>query len=142
MAGETMRFRNPAGHAGLLHNLLALLNSLAGFVESRLGLATQESKTAIVHPLVLAGCVIAAIFAIFGYLFLLATIVVGIAQGIGVSWIWVSLVVAAIHFLLALICLFIARQRMKKPIFKATAAELKKDREWLKTLDKANHSNN
>jgi len=142
MAGETMRFRNPAGHAGLLHNLLALLNSLAGFVESRLGLAAQ-SKTAIVHLLVLAGCVIAAgIFAIFGYLFLLATIVVGIAQGIGVSWIWVSLVVAAIHFLLALICLFIARQRMKKPIFKATAAELKKDREWLKTLDKANHSNN
>ena len=61
MAGDTMRFRNPAGHAGLLHNLLALLNSVAGFLETRLALFGKESKTALVHVLVLvdldhAGC--------------------------------------------------------------------------------------
>ena len=74
MAGDTMRFRNPAGHAGLLHNLFALLNSLAGFVESRLGLVAQESKTALVHLLVLVGCIVAAgILGLFGYVFLIAS---------------------------------------------------------------------
>src|SRR6266550_857457 len=60
MAGETMRFRNPAGHAGLLHNLVSLLNSLAGFLESRLALVAAESKTALVHVLVLVACLAAA----------------------------------------------------------------------------------
>jgi uncharacterized membrane protein YqjE len=31
---------------------------------------------------------------------------------------------------------------MKKSMFEATAAELKKDREWLKNLDKKSHSTN
>ena len=44
MAGDTMRFRNPAGHAGLLHNLVALLGTLAGFLESRAALFAKESK--------------------------------------------------------------------------------------------------
>ncbi|HEV2803913.1 MAG TPA: hypothetical protein VGW57_03170, partial [Chthoniobacterales bacterium] len=60
MAGETMRFRNPAGHAGLLHNLVSLLSSLAGFLESRLALFAKESKTALVHVLVLVACLAAA----------------------------------------------------------------------------------
>ena len=49
MAGDTMRFRNPAGHAGLLHTLVSLVNSLAGFVESRIALFAKESKTALVQ---------------------------------------------------------------------------------------------
>ena len=55
MAGDTMRFRNPAGHAGLLNNLVSLANSLAGFFESRFGLFARESKGALVHLLLLAG---------------------------------------------------------------------------------------
>ena len=46
-----MRFRNPAGHAGLLHSLLSLVNSLAGFLESRIALFANESKTALVQVL-------------------------------------------------------------------------------------------
>ena len=41
---ETTRSRNPAGHAGLLENLLALLNALAEFFESRFALLAEESK--------------------------------------------------------------------------------------------------
>lgn len=143
MAGETMRFRNPAGHAGLLHNLLALVNDLAGFLESRLGLFAKESKTALVQVLVLAACLAAAaIFALFGYVFLLASAIAGIAHALHVSWIWITLAAAGLHFILALICVLIARSRMKKSMFAATAAELKKDREWLKNLDKKNLSTN
>ena len=61
MAGDTMRFRNPAGHAGLIHNLLALVNDLVSFVGSRIGLLAKESKTALMQILVLLACVLGAI---------------------------------------------------------------------------------
>ncbi|MEY2489603.1 MAG: hypothetical protein QOC70_1545 [Verrucomicrobiota bacterium] len=143
MAGDTMRFRNPAGHAGLLHNLLALVNDLAGFLESRVGLFAKESKTALVQILVLVGCLAgAAVLALFGYVFLIASAIAGVAHALHVSWIWITLGAAGLHFILALVCLLLARSRMKKSMFEATAAELKKDREWLKNLDKKSHSTN
>ena len=143
MAGETMRFRNPAGHAGLLHNLISLLNSLVGFLESRVALFAKESKTALVHVLVLVGCLAGAAFlALFGYIFLVASAVVGIAHVLHMSWVKVSLMAAALHFLLAFACVMVARSRMHKSMFEMTGAELKKDREWLKNLDKQNRSTN
>jgi uncharacterized membrane protein YqjE len=143
MAGDTMRFRNPAGHAGLLHNLLALVNDLAGFLESRLGLFAKESKTALVQVLILVACLAgAAVLALFGYVFLIASALVGIAHALQVSWVWITLAAAGVHFLLALVCVLIARSRMKQSMFEATAAELKKDREWLKNLNKQDRSTN
>ena len=143
MAGDTMRFRNPAGHAGLLHNLLALVNALAGFLESRIGLFAKESKTALVQILALLACIVAAaVFALFGYVFLLASAIAGLAHALHISWIWITLGAAGLHFILAVVCLLIARSRMKKSMFGATTAELKKDREWLKNLDKKDHSTN
>ena len=143
MAGDTMRFRNPAGHAGLLHTLVSLLNSLAGFLESRLALVAAESKTALVHVLMLVACLaIAAFLALFGYIFLLASAVFGIAHAFHLSWVKVSLMAAVLHFLLAFVCVMIARSRMHKSMFEMTGAELKKDREWLKNLDKQSRSTN
>ena len=143
MAGNSMQFRNPAGHAGLLNNLLALTNALAGFFESRLALFGVESKSALAHVLVLAGALIGALlFVGFGYVFLLASIIVGVANALHVSWVWTSLVAAVLHFVLAFVCLMIAKNRVAKPMFPATAAELKRDREWLKNLNKENPSTN
>jgi uncharacterized membrane protein YqjE len=143
MAGETMRFRNPAGHAGLLHSLVSLVNSLAGFLESRIALLATESKTALVHVLVLVGCLAGAAFlAVFGYIFLVASAIVGLSNALGISWVKISLAAAGLHFLLAFICVLIARSRMKKPMFEMTSTELKKDRAWLKNQDKKSHSTN
>jgi uncharacterized membrane protein YqjE len=143
MAGETMRFRNPAGHAGLLHNLVALLNSVVGFLESRVALFAKESKTALVHVLVLVACLaIAGFLALFGYIFLVASAVFGIAHALHMSWVKVSLMAAGLHFLLAFICVMVARSRMHESMFEMTGVELKKDREWLKNLDKKNRSTN
>ena len=143
MAGETMRFRNPAGHAGLLHTLVSLLNSVAGFLESRLALAARESKTALVHVLVLVGCLAGAAFlALFGYIFLVASAIFGLANAFEISWVKIALGAAGLHFLLAFVLVMIARSRMHKPVFEMTSVELKKDREWLKNLDKKSHSTN
>ena len=56
MISETTRSRNPAGHAGLLENLLALASALTEFFEGRFALFAQESKAAFVQLLVLAAC--------------------------------------------------------------------------------------
>ena len=143
MAGDTMRFRNPAGHAGLLHNLLSLLNSVVGFLESRIALFAKESKTALVHVLVLVACLAGAAFlAVFGYIFLVASGIAGLAHVFHISWVKIALGAAGLHFLLALVCVLIARSRMHKSMFEMTGVELKKDRAWLKDLDKKSHSTN
>jgi uncharacterized membrane protein YqjE len=136
MAREPVRFRNPAGHAGLLNNLLALVNALAGFVESRVALFAKEGKIALIQALVLAASLLGA-FVLFalGYIFLVAAAIVGIAQLAQISWLWVAVGAAVVHFLFAIACLLVARIKASKAPFRETAAELKKDREWLKNLD-------
>jgi uncharacterized membrane protein YqjE len=141
MISEATRSRNPAGHAGLLENLLALASALAEFFESRLALVAQESKGALVQLLVLAGCLILAlVLFVFGYIFLIASAIVGVAHLAGISWVWTALAAAGLHFVVALVLLLVAWSRMTKPLFRATSAELKKDREWLRTLDTTNQS--
>ncbi len=143
MAEEATRSRNPAGHAGLLDNLLALASALAGFFESRFALFSKESKAAVVQMLGLAACLLAAVMLVaIGYVFLIASAVAGLAHLAQVSWLWVALVAAGMHFLIALVLLLAARSRMTKPLFRATASELKKDREWLKNLETTSRPRN
>jgi uncharacterized membrane protein YqjE len=141
MMSESTRSRNPAGHAGLLENLLALLNALAEFFESRFALLAEESKGAAVQLLILVGCVIfALLLCALGYVFLITGAVVGLAHLIGISWPWTALAAAVVHFIVALVLLLVARSRVTKPLFRATLTELRKDREWLKNLDATNPS--
>src|SRR5256885_4598436 len=136
MAGETMPFRNPAGHAGLLNNLVSLLNSVVGFLETRIALFSKESKTALVHVLVLVGCLAAAAFlAVFGYIFLVASAIVGLAHAFHISWVKMALMAAGLHFVLALVCVMVARSRMHRSMFSMTGVEVEKDCEWFKNLD-------
>lgn len=138
-----MRFRNPAGHAGLLNNLVSLANSLAGFFESRLGLFARESRGALLHLVLLAGAVVAAlVLLVLGYIFLLVSAIFGIAHATGVSWVWLALAAAGLHFVLALGCGLFAKSQLTKPMFAASVAELKNDREWLKSINHKNQSTN
>ena len=141
MISESPRSRNPAGHAGLLENLLALLTALAEFFESRFALVAKESKAVAVQVLILAGCLIfALLLCAVGYVFFITGVVVGLAHLAGISWPWIALAAAAVHFIIALALLVVARSRITKPLFRNTRAELKKDREWLKDLDATNQS--
>ena len=141
MISKRSSSRNPAGHAGLLENLLALASAVTDFFESRFALFAQESKTAAVQVLILAGCVVfALLLCALGYVFLITGVVVGLAHLVGVSWPWIALTAAAVHFVFALVLLLVARSRITKPLFRATLAELKKDREWLKNLDATDQS--
>jgi len=136
MMGEATRFRGSAGHGGLLSSALAFIGALASFIESRLELVASESKAALAQVLALIGCLVAALlFFAIGYIFLVASAVVWLARTAGVTWWWIALAAAGLHFLFALILLLVARIWTAKPLFPATSAELEKDRQWLKSLD-------
>jgi uncharacterized membrane protein YqjE len=143
MDSETTRFRTRAGDAGLFNSFVALISALAGFFQSRTALIAKESKAAVVQCIILAVFLAAALvlFAL-GYLFLVVSVIAGIAHAAQVSWAWIALAAAGVHFLIALFCLLIVRSKLTRPMFRATAAELKKDAEWLKTLDATNRSRN
>ena len=138
MSSGSIPPRNPAGHSGLLDNALGLVSAVAGFFESRFVLLAQESKSAAVQLLILVGCVIAALaLCVMGYVFLIVSAVVGLAHLLGTSWPVVALVVALLHFIIAGVLLLVARSRITKPMFRDSIDELKKDREWLKTLSQS-----
>jgi len=130
--------RNPAGHSGLLDNALGLISAVVAFFESRFVLLAQESKSAAVQLLILVACIIAALaLSVMGYVFLIVSAVVGLAHLLGTSWPVVALVVALLHFIIAGVLLVVARSRITKPMFRDSIDELKKDREWLKTLNQS-----
>ena len=138
MSSGTLPARNPAGHSGLLDNALGLISAVVAFFESRFVLLAQESKSAAVQLLILVGCVIAALaLCVMGYVFLIVSAVVGIAHLLGTSWPVVALVAALVHFIIAGVLVLVARSRISKPMFRDSIDELKKDREWLKTLNQS-----
>ena len=142
MADEAPRSQNPAGRAGLLDTVLALASALAGFFENRFALIARDSKGALVHVLVLVAFFgTALLLCAFGYVFLLLSAVFGVAHLARVSWLWTALGVAILHFIIALVCVLLARERLRRPLFRATASELNKDREWLKNLGRTTRPN-
>jgi uncharacterized membrane protein YqjE len=138
MTSESPRSRNTAGHSGLLDNTLALLSALAEFLESRFALAARESKAAALQVLILVSCIIGTLaLCVMGYVFLIVSAVVGLAHLVGTSWPVITLIAAVLHFIIAGVLLLFARNRITKPIFRATVDELRKDREWLKNLNQS-----
>jgi len=98
--------------------LVALASALADFFESRFVLLAQESRVALVQLLVLAIClVVAAILVAVGYIFLVITAIAGLAHLAGISWLWITLAAAGVHFVIALVLLLVARTRITKPFF-------------------------
>lgn len=136
MADETAPSRSRPRQTGLIGSLVALASALADFFESRAALLATESKAALFQFLVAAICLVAAVlFFAFGYVFLLGSAVVAIAHMVGMSWVWIALAAAGLHFIIAIILLVVATTGIKRPVFSETRAELKKDREWLKNLE-------
>src|SRR4029077_13257162 len=99
MSDGTTSSRRTAGPGGFIGSLFALLSALVGFVESRAALVAEESKAALVQFAILGICLVAALMLFgFGYIFLVASAIVGIARLAQVSWLWTALGAAAVHF--------------------------------------------
>src|SRR4051812_49962614 len=124
MAFQTVRSRDRAGHGGLIGTLLALVTDFAALAETRLALFARESKSALVQLIVLAACLIAAIlFATLGYIFLVVSVVFEVARLFETSWVWIALIAAGAHFLLAIGSVVIARVKILKAPYPELSAE-------------------
>jgi len=141
MAGENSPTGSRTRQTGFIGSLVALASALADFFESRTALFATESKAALVQFVLVALCLVAALlFFAFGYVFLLATVVVAVAHLAKVSWLWTALAAAGLHILIVLAVLLSPPKEIDRPILMLSTAELKKDREWLKNLETTNQT--
>ena len=137
MARAAARIYNPAGHAGLIDNAIGLISALFAYVETRAALLAVESKAMLLQLAAVIGFALGALIAvIFGYIFILASLIVGIAHLTGVSWTWIALAVGLLHIALAVACVVLAKTKLTGRLYPETRAELKRDQQWLKSLGK------
>jgi uncharacterized membrane protein YqjE len=78
----------------------------------------------------------AVVAVLFGYIFVLASLIAAIAHATAVSWTWVALCAGLLHIMIAMICLLLAKSKLRGRLYAETRAELKKDQQWLKSLSK------
>jgi len=113
---------------GVLAELVSFAGSFGRHIQALLALAGHESKeAATLYAKVLAVVIAALIFAVFGYVFLLLFVAFLLAMVFGISWIWICLGFAILHFAAAAAGIFHVRNQIQAPVFTATSAELKKD---------------
>lgn len=117
---------------GLVAELLSLTGSVGRHIQSLADLAGAEGKEAVALYLRLAIMLGAAIiFLVFGYVLALLFVTFIVEWAFGISWVWITLVLALVHFLLAFICANHVRNHFRTPVFPITRDELKKDFEVL-----------
>ena len=137
MARASARSRNPAGHSGLIDNAIGFVSAIFAYVETRAALLGAESKAMLLQLVeVLAFGLGALVAVLFGYIFVLASLIVAIAHASGVSWTWVALCAGLLHIMVAMICLLLAKSKLRGRLYPETRAELKRDQQWLKSLSK------
>jgi uncharacterized membrane protein YqjE len=120
---------------GAVPELLRFAGTFGRHVQGLVQLASIESKEAAMVGVRLLALLIASIvLAIFGYVLILLFIAFLLAIVFGVSWLWISLGLALLHFLGLAICAFLVVKSLRSPFFKVTAAELRRDFDALKSF--------
>jgi uncharacterized membrane protein YqjE len=137
MARASARVRNPAGHAGLIDNAIGLVSALFAYVETRAALLAVESKALLLQLAAVVAFALGALIAVvFGYIFILASLIAGIAHRSGISWTWIALGAGLLHIVLAVVCVLLAKAKLTGRLYPETRAELKRDQQWLRSLEK------
>ena len=120
---------------GVIPELVRFAGSSGRHVQGLLQLAGLESKEAALVGLRLLILIVAAtVLAIFGYVLALFFVAFLLAIAFQISWIWISLGLAVLHFVAVAVCAILTWKYVRTPVFKATAAELKRDFEALKNF--------
>jgi uncharacterized membrane protein YqjE len=125
----------PKPARGLTAEFLSMWGSAARHVQALLELAGVEGREALALYLRLAVLLgVALVFLFVGYLFALVFVASLAASLLHISWIWISLALAAIHLLVCFLCALHVKAHFSDPVFSATAAELRKDFDALKAV--------
>lgn len=96
----------------------------------------MEARQAGAHYGVIAGLLAGGlIVALFAYVFLILTVVFALAEWMDGSFVWLKIMggAAAVHLLLAVLLVLLAKARMKAGVFTKTKEEFRKDKPWPQT---------
>jgi uncharacterized membrane protein YqjE len=120
---------------GIIPELLRFVGSVGRHAQGLLQLASLETKeAAFVGLRLLILLVVAIVCVAFGYILILFFLAFLLAFVFGISWIWISLGLAVLHFAVVAVCAILAKNSLRTPVFKATAVELQRDFEALKNI--------
>ncbi len=120
---------------GALPEVLRFAGTFGRHVQGLVQLASIEGKEAAMVGVRLLALLIASIvLAIFGYVLILLFVAFLLAIVFGVSWLWISLGLALLHFAGLGICAFLVVKSLRSPFFRTTAAELRRDFDALKSF--------
>ena len=137
MARAGARVQNRGGNSVLIDNAIGIISALFAYVETRAALLAVESKAMLLQLAAVIAFALAALIAVvFGYIFILASLIAGIAHRSGVSWTWIALGAGLLHVILAVVCVLLAKAKLTGRLYPETRAELKRDQQWLKSLGK------
>jgi len=121
----------------LIDNAVGFVSAVFAYIETRAALLAVESKAMLLQLVAVLAFGVGALVAILlGYIFVLAGLIAGIANRTGISWTWVALCAGLLHIMLAIVCLLLAKSKLRGRLYPETRAELKRDQQWLKSLSK------
>jgi uncharacterized membrane protein YqjE len=133
MADPALPSAEARENAGVIPELVRLSGSWGRHFQGLLQLVGLETKeAALVGLRLLIFLVGAIVLAVFGYMLALLFVAFLLAFVFGISWIWISLVLALLHFGGVAFCAISAKNCLRKPFFKASMTELRKDFEAMK----------
>jgi MFS family permease len=114
--------------------LMALVASRSALIQLEMRAAAKTGARRAISLLTVGICLF------FTWALLLAGGIAAISMSSGWPWHWIALVAAAIHLIVAVILVGIAKQP-SAPAFSATRAEFQKDRAWIENIHKKPKSN-
>ncbi len=115
-------------------NSRGLGTSIGKLISTKLKILAIESKVAtwgILRVVVLIAT--AVVLLLFTWVLLMAGLIGILVEQTGLTWFYAAFVIAGVHFIVAIILALVAKST-PPDLFEHTAAEFKKDREWLYQL--------
>jgi uncharacterized membrane protein YqjE len=116
---------------------MGFVSALFAYIETRAALLAVESKALLLQLVSVVAFGLGALIAVvFGYVFVVASLIVGIAHRTGFSWSLIAIVTGLLHIVLGAAFVFLAKSKLRGRLYAETRSELKRDQTWLKTLGK------
>lgn len=123
----------PEAGGGIAAELSRLAGAIGSHCQALAALASLEGKEAAWHYLRIVIAIGAGlVFAVFAYLLLLLFVAFLAATIFHLSWIWICLGLGLLHVAGVACCALYAKSRLRRSVFTATAAELRRDFNSLK----------
>ncbi len=118
----------PKPSGGLTGAALTAFGSVLRHLQALLALARLEAREASVQYLkILVYGLLALLFVAFGYVSLLLFISFLLGGLFGISWLWITLGLTILHFILVGLCAVQIKAGLQQPVFPALLDELRRD---------------